>query len=219
LLHCTGDTSFKDHAIMNSILLAAALETTINTVLGLDPEIASQLQQLDNKVILLNITSPDITLYFLPLDSKIQLLSSYEGKPDTRIYCSLFDLLHLSIHGSDKSSLFSTNIEMRGDLETGRQFRDILNAIEIDWEDLLSRITGDIAAHQIIRNTRKAKTYTQQSSRILGQDLTEYLQEEKRLLPTAIQLENFYNGIDQLRYDGDRLEARIKRLQQWAEEK
>ncbi|NOX09814.1 MAG: Sterol-binding domain protein [Gammaproteobacteria bacterium] len=204
---------------MNSILLAASLETAINTVLGLDPEIASQLQQLEDKVILLNITTPDIKFYFLPTDSKIQILSSYEDKPDTRIYCSLFDLLHLSIHGSDKSSLFSTNIEMRGDLETGRQFRDILNAIEIDWEDLLSRVTGDIAAHQIVRNTRKAKAYTQQSAKILGQDLTEYLQEEKRILPTAIQLENFYNDVDQLRYDSDRLEARIKRLQQWAKEK
>lgn len=198
---------------MNSILLAATLETAINNILKLDPEIASRLKQLNDKVILLNITSPYLNFYFLPLDNKIQVLSSYEDKADTRIYCSIFDLLKLAVNGADNHNLFASDIEMRGDLETGRQFRDILNAIEIDWEDLLSKVTGDIAAHQIAKHARNAKTHVRESTKIFSQNLTEYLQEEKRLLPAPIQLENFYNQVDQLRYDGDRLEAKIKRLE------
>jgi ubiquinone biosynthesis protein UbiJ len=46
----------------------------------------------------------------------------------------------------------------------------------------------------------------------LGQDFTEYLQEEGRLLPSRYELESFLTEVDRLRDDGERLAARVNRL-------
>jgi ubiquinone biosynthesis protein UbiJ len=43
--------------------------------------------------------------------------------------------------------------------------------------------------------------------------LSEYLREEAQLLPDKIQIEDYMQAVDRLRADCDRLEARIKRLQ------
>ena len=43
-------------------------------------------------------------------------------------------------------------------------------------------------------------------------DLTEYLQEEARVVPTRMGLEAFMDDIDTLRSDVDRLAARVDRL-------
>jgi ubiquinone biosynthesis protein UbiJ len=46
----------------------------------------------------------------------------------------------------------------------------------------------------------------------LGLDVSEYLQEESRLLPTRHEVEAYLNAVDALRASADRLEQRVARL-------
>ena len=46
----------------------------------------------------------------------------------------------------------------------------------------------------------------------LEMDLSEYLQEELRLVPTRIEIENLLEDITRLGMDAERLEARLQRL-------
>jgi len=46
----------------------------------------------------------------------------------------------------------------------------------------------------------------------LGQDVTEYLQEESRLLARRDRVEVFLRAVDELRAAADRLEKRVERL-------
>ena len=105
-------------------------------------------------------------------------------------------------------------MEILGDSDTGQQFQDMLSAVDWDWEEQLSQLTGDVVAHQAGRLAREAIQFISNSSRTLQQDISEYLQEEARLLPARIEVGYFLEEVDQLRADVDRLSARVDRLSQ-----
>jgi ubiquinone biosynthesis protein UbiJ len=50
------------------------------------------------------------------------------------------------------------------------------------------------------------------AGRSLAGNVSEYLQEEGRDLPTPTEVDEFLAGVDQLRDDVERLEARLARL-------
>ena len=93
----------------------------------------------------------------------------------------------------------------------------MVEKLEIDWEEHLSRLTGDIIAHQIGNTVRGLFRWGERSAEHLGQDAADYLQEETDILPVPWEVEGFIEEVDTLRSDIDRLEARVKRLQRMLE--
>ncbi|MBI3774144.1 MAG: SCP2 sterol-binding domain-containing protein [Gammaproteobacteria bacterium] len=85
--------------------------------------------------------------------------------------------------------------------------------LDIDWEEHLSRFTGDVIAHQVGNAARSSQRWAQQSGAALLQDAGEYLKYERELLPDRAQVETFMQHVDVLRDDVERLEARVQRLQ------
>lgn len=82
-----------------------------------------------------------------------------------------------------------------------------------DFEEDLSRVTGDIAAHRIgeaVRGLRQWRTQLQQS---VQANIAEYLTEERRVLPTRLQTDDFLRAVDELRDAAERLEKRLERLE------
>jgi ubiquinone biosynthesis protein UbiJ len=103
-------------------------------------------------------------------------------------------------------------VEITGDVETGQAFKSVLDAIDIDWEEQLSRLTGDVVAHQLGNAMRHTRSWLDHARLTLERDLSEYLQEELRVVPTRIEIENLIEEIGRLVMDADRLEARLRRL-------
>ena len=190
----------------------AALEAALNRYLALDPDTLRRMAELEGRVIGLQWHGSGLALYFLPGPGGVQVLSHYEGEADTLLSGSPLALAELGLGGDRERALFSGAVEIRGDTATGQRFQQILAAMDIDWEEHLSRLVGDIAAHQAARLARQGQQYVRHSADTLRQDLGEYLTEEAGLLPARIQVENFLADIDRLRMDTDRLEARVQRL-------
>ncbi|MGB5200150.1 MAG: sterol-binding protein, partial [Sedimenticolaceae bacterium] len=92
-------------------------------------------------------------------------------------------------------------------------FSEVLADLDIDWEEQLSRFTGDIAAHEIGRGVRAASREGARMRRSSEQILSEYLTEEARLLPHRFEVEDFIADVDTLRDDAERLAARIALLE------
>jgi len=191
--------------------LAAALEAALELYLKQDPEALTHCAAMAGKVIELDITGVGLTLYFIPGADGIQVFSRYEGEADTKLVGSPLGFARLAL-GNRENALFQGDVEIRGDSETGQQFQDILSRLEWDWEEQVSRVTGDVLAHQIGNFSRQVGSLARETRDTLGQDLSEYLQEESRLLPTRIEVVHFLDEVDQLRSDVDRLTARIERL-------
>ena len=191
--------------------LAAALESALDLYLKQDPGALQRCAEMDGKVIALDVTGLDLSLYFMPGPDGILVAGHHEGEADTRLRASPLGFARLSL-GPREDALFEGAVDIQGDTDTGEQFQDILSAVDWDWEEQLSRITGDVIAHQTGKLARKATLFIKNSHNTLQQDVSEYLQEEVRLLPARAEVDYFLEEVDQLRADVDRLSARVDRL-------
>lgn len=196
-------------------LVLSGIEQSINTLLKMDPAARSRLARDHGRVIALNLRGLELTLYFVPgHDGLLQLLGSMEGEPDCTLSGSPLDLIRSGDKEAGAGQLFAGHVSITGDTGLAHNFGATLANLDIDWEEQLSRFTGDIAAHQLGRGTRGLASYLAQSKQTLESNLAEYLTEEARLLPHPYEVEEFLNEVDRLKDDTERLLARFARLQQ-----
>jgi ubiquinone biosynthesis protein UbiJ len=193
-------------------IVLAGLEITLNRYLSLDPETLSRLAGMTGKLIAVELRGIELTLYMAPHSGGIQLLREYDGSADAVISGTPLALARVGI-GEERGLLFAGEVEIRGDVTLGQRFESVLRELDIDWEEHLSYLVGDAAAHQVGNLVRDALQWGTKSVDTLGRDLTEYLQEESRQLPQRDEVNKFLAAVDVLRNDVERLNARVKRLQ------
>ena len=191
----------------------AGLEAVINRYLRLDPDIGPRLAALSGRCIAIDLRGLDLTLFIFPDEHGIQLKDHIEGEADTVLRGTPLGMAQLGLGGNTEKTLFSGEVIIDGDVETGQAFKGILDGLDIDWEEQLSRLTGDVIAHQLGNSARLARRVFRHGLATLEEDLGEYLQEELRVLPSRIETENFSADVTRLSMDIDRLAARLKRLQ------
>jgi ubiquinone biosynthesis protein UbiJ len=104
-------------------------------------------------------------------------------------------------------------VHIEGDAEVAQAFSELLKHARPDLEEELSRVVGDVAAHQIGNIARSALAFGRRASDTFARNVAEYLQEEGRDLPTRIEADEFIAGVDAIRDDVDRLEARLVLLE------
>lgn len=192
---------------------AGAVETACNSALALDPEVRERLGALEGKVIAVELLGLGIQLVFFPHAQGVQVLSHFEGEADTVIRGAPLSLLRLSLSAKPADELFAGGVELSGDTVTGQAFQDILRALDLDWEELLSRIAGDDIAHQAGRLLRSAGEQLRHTGRTLEMNVSEYLHEEADMLVNRHAVDDFLHAVDDLRSDADRLVARVHRLE------
>jgi len=193
--------------------LLAGLEAALNRYLYLDPEATARMAALQPRSIAIELTPLQLTLYVVPAANGVQLRSQLETAPDTVLRGTPLGLAQLGLGSQGGKTLFSGSVAIEGDVETGQAFKAILDEMDIDWEEQLARLTGDVIAHQLGNTARRAAGVLGHARRTLERDIGEYLQEELRVLPTRIETENFSADVSRLGMDIDRLAARIRRLQ------
>lgn len=193
--------------------LLGTVESALNAGLRLDPYTVQRLDGLAGKVVAVELRGVNLTLFLALHAGRIEVRDTHAGAADAHLSGTPLAFARLGLSG-DRSALHTGDIQISGDTELGQQLRDILAAMDIDWEEHLSRFTGDVIAHQAGNAARAAQRWAQQSSAALLQDTGEYLQYERELLPDRTQVETFMRQVDVLRDDVERLEARVRRLQQ-----
>ena len=191
--------------------LAAALESAFDLYLKQDPQSLQRCADMTGKCIAMALSGTGLIFYFLPDGDGVQVLSQYEGDVDTLLTGSPLGFARLGLD-SREDALFQGAVQIEGDTEIGQQFQDIIAASDWDWEEQLSKVTGDIVAHQAGKLLHQAQRFARDSSNTFADNSSEYLQEEAQLLPTRIEVKYFLDDVDQLRSDVDRLNARVDRL-------
>ena len=191
--------------------LAAALESALDLYLKQDPSALKRCSTLAGKCIAITLSGTGITLYFLPDGDGVQVLGQYEGDVDTLLTGSPLGFARLGLD-SREDALFQGAVQIEGDTGIGEQFQDIFVGGDWDWEEQLSKFTGDIIAHQAGKLVHHTRRFFKDSSNTFADNSSEYLQEEARLLPARVEISYFLEDVDKLRADVDRLNARIERL-------
>jgi len=101
-------------------------------------------------------------------------------------------------------------IDIRGDMEFAQALNQIFARMDIDWEEHLARIVGDSLAHHVGRQARGLLNFRQRLHHSLKRNISDYVQEEKKLFPPREMVEDFYADIRELQYDVARMEQRLK---------
>ena len=192
-------------------LLTEALETALNAMLAANLEAAEALPALTGRVLCLDIEGLDLQLCLLPAGRRVQVLGEYAGEPDATIHATPLGLMRMSLAGGE--ALLEGAARITGDSAFAQRLGGLLRLSAVDWEELLARGLGDVAGHQLARLLRAGGDWLRDSAAALEQDLGEYLTEEARLLPASAALEHWLQGVEALRADVDRLEARLRRLE------
>jgi ubiquinone biosynthesis protein UbiJ len=104
------------------------------------------------------------------------------------------------------------SVTITGDSEIAQTFHELLHAARPDLEEELSRLIGDVGAHQVGNFTRALADWGEKTATTFLQNVSEYLQEESRDLVTRTEADEFLAAVDGLRDAADRLAARIERL-------
>ncbi len=192
------------------------LEAGLNRYLNLDPDTPARCAALSGKIIALELEAPRLVIYLAPGPDGIRVLSDYAGVPDATLRGTLVGLLRMGVLAGDArathAALSSGEVQIHGDVELGQRFKQILEALEIDWEEHVSRWTGDLVAHKLGNAARALQGWGRQAATSLGRDFAEYQQEEARNLARPDDLQNFIGAVDVLRDDVERMEQRVRRL-------
>ena len=195
-------------------VLLLALENAINRVIGLDRYAAAGLANLHGRVVGFEIIGPGWLFFLVPdAGGRVQILARIDGEPDCLMRGTPIDLARSALTEHSEDALFAGRVEVRGDTDLAHRFSEILGNLDIDWEEQLARLTGDIAAHDTGTAARAAGRWADRTRRIATQDLREYLQEEQRLLPSRYEVEAWSDDVDRLRDDVERTAARMARLE------
>lgn len=203
-----------DPAVKLRDLTLEGLEQAINRLLVLDPQTTQRLAALHGHVFRIDLRGLDLQLDLVPgRDGRLRLPGVVEGEPDCTLSGSPLDLIRASDKAAGPAQLFAGHVRIHGDVGLAQRFSEALAGLDIDWEEQLARLTGDIAAHEVGRAVRALLREGARARHSAGDNLSEYLTEEARLLPHRHEVEDFLDEVDRLRDDVERLAARIARLE------
>ena len=217
--------------MVNPTIAAAAtatLEATINKALHYDPATRLALSQLQEKSLAVDFTDLHTSLC-LHFDEQVVRVTTYSENPTTRLRGSVVGLARLVI--SDTATLTEANVEawgstallaeptdglvsMRGSVHWSSGTKlDCKNergqSIDVDWEDALSHWMGDVVGHQLAQTIRWRLRLLVQHSKSTKRLVQEFLTEELAAIPTQVELQNFSNGVDEIRLAADRIDAKL----------
>jgi ubiquinone biosynthesis protein UbiJ len=117
------------------------------------------------------------------------------------------------VAGAGAQAIRDGDIDLTGDAATAQGFQTLLDHTKPDVEEELSRVIGDVAAHQLAEFARGVGNWARDARATMGDNIREYLQEERRDLPTRYEVEQFSQCVGELRDDVERIAARLKRLE------
>ncbi|RTZ66863.1 MAG: Sterol-binding domain protein [Aquificaceae bacterium] len=191
------------------VAILASIETSLNAWLALDGETLDKFADMQGKVICLHISGLELDLYFLPDKQNIAVMGNYAGEPDTTITGSPMALIRLGVAKNSGKTLLDSDASIAGDTHLGAEFSRILSEVDIDWEELLSKLVGDVVAHQAGQVTSTGFEWLQESLEAIKLNTSEYISEEVKLTPAEAEINHYLDQVDELRMGVDRLEARI----------
>ncbi len=194
------------------VLALKTLESLINQALRYDPATRMRLSAHDGKCVFVEMQSPRLSFGVQILDGGVRLKADLAERPHATIEAPSFELIKQAF--KREPELIGGPVQVGGNTQLVHELYAIARDLDVDWEEPLSRLFGDVAAAQLGRRMRGLFGFAQKTAKTFFLNTGEYLQEEKQLLPVRWELDEFLRDAQDLRADAERVEARLGRLEQ-----
>ena len=202
-------------------MLLKLINNAVQKYLDSDPEIAAKLDQYEGKRLLVHLTDIDKQFVVTPGLSSITV-SEYDVADDdevteqdfiTTIHSNTISLIRMGLGSDYQAMLNNGSLKIEGDVELANQLHSIFKQVDIDLEEVTSKYLGDSVAYQLGVFTKRFGNYGKRSVDNFRMDVSEYLQEESRILPAKVEINRFMSDVDNFDAQVQRIEARIQRLE------
>ncbi|MDO2949772.1 ubiquinone biosynthesis accessory factor UbiJ [Aeromonas simiae] len=193
-------------------LITAAVETACNQLLARDASAAERQKKLIGKTLRLDVHELK-PLWFIFSSGRVDVLARYEGEADAGLSLSLSALGLLRDPSALTRYIREERLDIEGDPQLVQAFGSLFGELAIDWEEQLSRYTGDVLAHTLFAGARKARSLLGLELRRSRTQLAEYLTEELRLAPGPLEVASFGDDVEALASRLKATELRLARLE------
>jgi ubiquinone biosynthesis accessory factor UbiJ len=192
-------------------MLTATIENVLNRGLPRSPRAQQLCTELTGRSVAVEVR--EVTRLLIESTGSTLRITRGDAGADAEIVGGPFGLLAL---GGDapEAVLQRGDVEIRGDAELAQKFRELVLLLRPDLEEELSLVVSDVPAHQIGRFARMAIGWTRKAAATTAENFAEYFGHERHDLVPRNEGEQFLRGVDSLREDVDRLEARIALLRE-----
>jgi ubiquinone biosynthesis protein UbiJ len=194
-------------------VLTQSIENLLNRNLPRSPRAGELAAALQGKTVRIEARALSWIVVAESLGTSLRLTKSdSERSVDAEISGSLMNLAALA--GPHPEEVIRRgDVTIRGDAEIAQKFRELAMLLKPDIEEELSKLIGDTPAHQALRLVRPFAGAGRRVATTGVRNMAEYLAHERRDLVPRAEAEDFYRGVERLREDLDRLDARATLLE------
>ena len=177
------------------------------------PRARELIAALDGRRLTLEIQGTPWTLTVESTGNALRTRSLEPGdQADAKVCGAPLSLLALS--GAEAQAVIQRgDVRIEGDVEIAQQFRELAVLLKPDLETLIAGPLGRSGAHLLMRGLRGAAAWTRASMWTGVQNLSEYLAHESGDLVSRSEAQHVLRGVDELREQLDRAEARTAHLE------
>jgi ubiquinone biosynthesis protein UbiJ len=168
--------------------------------------------ELEDRVFAIRVKDTALAMYVIVGPGEIFLASEYSDDPDVVISGSLLSLARFAGPKGDET-IQDGAVDLTGDEQLALQFQNMLRYGRPDLEEELSGVVGDVVAHTVGEFARSVGRWGKEARSTLRQNVSEYLQEESRTVPSRYEADVFRKQVDSWRDDVARFEARLTRFE------
>lgn len=198
-------------------LAGRALESALNRALALDPDTRSQLRGLDGRRVVVRLAAPALALQVQVNGERLEVGPvADETEPDLAVRGTLGGLIaQLPFFKRDDAPPVG-KLRIEGDADLARRLQKLAQRFDPDWQQPFADVFGDVLGVQIANLLASGLKHARDAGSTLAQNTAEFVTEESRDVLGRDELNAFYDDVDTLRDDVERLAARIARLRDGA---
>ena len=194
-------------------MLTGVIENLLNRNLGASPRARELCAELRERRIAISMQGTPLRISVESTGDSLRLSSAASGEFDAEIEGTPVNLVALA--GPEPEALLQRGaVKIRGDVELAQRYRELALLLRPDFEEELSRFVGDAPAHQLMRFALGTLAFGRRAAATTALNAAEYLAHERGDLVPRAEADVFFEGVDRVREDVDRLDARFTLLGQ-----
>jgi ubiquinone biosynthesis protein UbiJ len=199
------------------VVIERLLDRAVARAMADSPRATSLIAALRGRRLALEVSGTPFSTVVESTGRTLKALRSLpaDARADARIVGAPLSLLALT--GADGEAVIQRgDVRIEGDAEIAQQFRELGRLLRPDLEAVMARVLGRSGAHLALRGMRAAVGWTRTAAWTSLRNVAEYLAHESGDLVSRPESEHYLRGVDQLREQLDRIEARLGVLEQRA---
>lgn len=186
---------------MSFALWLPLMEAPLNRLLQMDPAVPARLQALESSLLRLEIAPLNKPIQFQVSAGRL-LFSLSEATPDVTLRGELQAFVDAQLNDG---VIRPGQLQISGDIAAAQKWQQLFADLQPDWDEALSVYVGDLTAHEIGKYLRALRAWAQAALAHNLSSAAQYIQEEAMWVVSKPELQSFYNEVDRLRDDAERL--------------